>query len=132
MYNNDIYSAVSLKRMKNKNVKESFNRRLYNPENDYCEYNSGEVKVDCTGYVPLRSLLERCGLSLPPSNWPTLDLKGTNKFSDTFDSLELSKQIIEKYNNNNNNNSNNNNNNEFSNTISKTVEEGGDHVDKNE
>lgn len=65
---------------------QNYNSKLYNPKADIGEKNSGEVKVDITGYVPLQELLVRCGIGKNPNfNVEFEERPGLDKFSDNID-----------------------------------------------
>lgn len=68
---------------------QGFNSKLYNPKADLGEKNSGEVKVDTTGYVSLEDLLQRCGVSQHLNMNPDFEVvEGLDKFSDNIDIVQ--------------------------------------------
>lgn len=65
---------------------QGFNSKLYNPKADIGEKNSGEVKVDITGYVPLQDLLVRCGIGQHLNVNIDFEVRpGMDKFNDNVD-----------------------------------------------
>lgn len=65
---------------------QGFNSKLYNPKADFGEKNSGEVRLDITGYVPLQDLLQRCGIGQQLNMNPNFEvIEGLDKFSDNID-----------------------------------------------
>lgn len=68
---------------------QSFNSKLYNPKADIGERNSGEVKVDTTGYVPLEQLLVRCGIGQQLNMNIDFEVRpGLDKFNDSIDLVQ--------------------------------------------
>ena len=80
---------------KNNNVNKGFSRNIYKKENDVCEYNSGEYKVDTTGYIPLGELIQRCGLRIQNPDWSTMNFN-TDKFTDKFDSENEIRYLLKR------------------------------------
>lgn len=65
---------------------QSYNSKMYNPKADLGEKNSGEVKVDTTGYIPLQELLQRCGIGQHLNvNIDFEERPGLDKFNDNVD-----------------------------------------------
>lgn len=65
---------------------QGYNSKLYNPKADLGEDNSGEVKVDTTGYIPLQELLKRCGIGQHLNMNIDFDVRpGLDKFNDNVD-----------------------------------------------
>lgn len=74
---------------------QGFNSKLYNPKADLGEHNSGEVKVDTTGYVPLADLLQRCGIGQHLNiNIDFEERPGLDKFNDNVD---LAQDTIDRF-----------------------------------
>lgn len=94
----EIKEVNLLFKLKNKNKNNNskgFSRNLYKKENDVCEYNSGEYKVDTTGYIPLGELIQRCGLKVQNPDWSTMNFN-TDKFTDKFDSENEIRDLLKR------------------------------------
>lgn len=85
---------------------QGFNSKLYNPKADIGEKNSGEVKVDTTGYVPLQELLQRCGIGQHLNMNVDFEVRpGLDKFNDDVDLAqdtmnridEMEKQAVQAF-----------------------------------
>lgn len=91
----EVNLLFKLKNKNKNNTNKGFSRNLYKKENDVCEYNSGEYKVDTTGYIPLGELIQRCGLKVQNPDWSTMNFN-TDKFTDKFDSENEIRDLLKR------------------------------------
>lgn len=77
--------------------KKTFNSYLLekSKKNKNYEVNSGEVLLDTTGYIDLKTLYNKCVISRMPltSEWPSIDIN-QDKYTDVFDGLKESQDLL--------------------------------------